>query len=138
MIRMIAFMLLCASPTLAETLVATRTIPARSIIGPDDLLLRDVNVVGGISDPMLAIGKEARVALYAGRPIRTGDLAAPAIIERNQIIQLVYRRGGVVISTEGRALERAGAGDWIRVMNLSSRTSVTAQIQESGAAHVTN
>lgn len=138
MIRLAVFLIACTTPALAETLVATRTIPARSIIGPDDLLLRDVNVVGGISDPMLAIGQEARVALYAGRPIRSGDVSAPAIIERNQIIPLIYRNGGVVISTEGRALDRAGAGDWVRVMNLTSRTSVTAQIQENGTAHVAN
>lgn len=138
MIRIFAFILVWAGPVFADTLVATRTIPARSIIGPEDLLLRDVDVVGGISDPSIAIGKEARVAIYAGRPIRAGDISAPAIVERNQIIQLIFRHGGVSISTEGRALERAGAGDWIRVMNLSSRTSVTAQIQETGAAYVAN
>lgn len=138
MIRLLPVLLLFASPLFAETLIATRTIPARTIIGPDDLALRDVNIVGGISDPSMAIGKEARVALYAGRPIRAGDLSAPAIIERNQIIPLVYQRGGISISTEGRALERGGAGDWIRVMNLSSRSSVTAEIQETGVAHVYN
>ena len=138
MIRLLSVFLLFASPVFAETLTATRTIPASTIIGPDDLALRDTNIVGGISDPSMAIGKEARVALYAGRPIRAGDLSAPAIIERNQIIPLIYQRGGISISTEGRALERGGAGDWIRVMNLSSRSSVTAEIQETGVAHVFN
>ena len=138
MIRLTAVMLLLSTSAGAEALVATRTIPARSIIGPEDLLLRDVNIVGGISDPSEAIGQEARVALYAGRPIRAGDISAPAIVERNQLIQLIYQNGAVVISTEGRAMERAGAGDWIRVMNLSSRTSVTAQVLETGAAQVTN
>jgi len=136
MIRALVLACLLANPVFADTVVATRTIPARSLIGPDDLMLRDVNVVGGLSDPAIAIGQEARVALYAGRPIRAGDLSAPAIVERNQLIPLVYQHGGVSISTEGRALERAGAGDWIRVMNLSSRTSVTAQIRETGAAYV--
>ncbi len=138
MIRLTAVMLLLSTSAGAEALVATRTIPARSIIGPEDLLLRDVTIVGGISDPSEAIGQEARVALYAGRPIRAGDISAPAIVERNQLIQLIYQNGAVVISTEGRALERAGAGDWIRVMNLSSRTSVTAQVLETGAAQVNN
>ena len=93
-------------------------------------------MAGGIADPALAIGQEARVALYAGRPIRSADLATPAIVERNQIIQIIYRQGGIVISTEGRALDRAGPGDWIRVMNLSSRATITAQIHESGVALV--
>lgn len=138
MIRICLALCLAASGPMAETLVATRTIPARSIISPEDLEYRDITVVGGVSDPSTVIGQEARVALYAGRPIRAGDISAPAIIERNQIVQLIYAQGGLMITTDGRALERAAVGDWVRVMNLSSRTSVTAQIQESGVAYVTN
>jgi len=100
-------------------------------------LLRDVTIMGGLSAPSEAIGLEARVALYAGRPIRAADIGPPAVIERNQIIPLVYRRAGIVISTEGRALDRAGPGDLIRVMNLSSRATVTAQIDAAGSAIVT-
>ena len=136
MIRVLGLMALCASPVAADTLVAARTIPARSIIGPEDIIVRDTDVVGGITDPALAIGKEARVALYAGRPIRAGDLSVPAIVERNQIVRLVYENGGIMILTEGRALDRAGPGDWIRVMNLSSRATVSAIIDSSGTARV--
>ena len=136
MIRVLGLMALCAGPVAADTLVAARTIPARSIIGPEDIIVRDTDVVGGITDPALAIGKEARVALYAGRPIRAGDLSVPAIVERNQIVRLVYENGGIMILTEGRALDRAGPGDWIRVMNLSSRATVSAIIDSSGTARV--
>jgi len=134
MIRAVFLLSFLCGPVVAETLIATRTIPARSIIAAEDVLLRDIEVLGGVSDPAVAIGQEARVALYAGRPIRAADLSAPAIVERNQVIQLVYQHGGITISTEGRALERAGPGDWIRIMNLSSRTTITAQIHQSGVA----
>lgn len=136
MMRFVAFFWVLAVPAVAETIVATRTIPARSIIGVDDILVREVDVAGALSVPDLVIGQEARVALYAGRPIRAGDIGPPAVIERNQIITLVYRQGGVVISTEGRALDRAGPGDIIRVMNLTSRTTVSAQIDATGTALV--
>ena len=136
MIRLMVIFFALATPIAAETLVAARTIPARNIIGPDDILIRDVSVAGALNDPNFAIGQETRVALYAGRPIRAGDIGPPAVIERNQIISLIYRRGGVVISTEGRALDRAGPGDVIRVMNLTSRTTVSAQIDATGAALV--
>lgn len=136
MIRLASLLCCLGSLAGAETLIAARTIPARTILAPEDILIRDVSVAGGMADPALAIGQEARVALYAGRPIRLADLATPAIVERNQIIQIVYRQSGIVISTEGRALDRAGPGDWIRVMNLSSRATITAQIHESGVAFV--
>lgn len=120
----------------ADALVATRTIPAQSIIGYDDLQLRDIEVSGGEVDLLLFVGMESRVALYAGRPVRVGDVGAPAIVERNQIIGLVFQQNGLRISTEGRALARAGPGDIIRVMNLSSRNTIRARIDENGDAIV--
>ncbi len=121
---------------LAETLVAARTIRAQELIGPEDLILRDVQMAGGLADPAVVIGMEARVAIYAGRPIRPGDIGTPSVVDRNEVIPLIYSSGGLRISTEGRALGRAGPGEIIRVMNLSSRTTVTARIDQYGAAHV--
>lgn len=136
MIRGLIIAALWVSPSFADTLVAARTIPARTIIGPNDVLMRDIDIAGGLDAPSLAVGQEARVALYAGRPIRLGDIGQPAIVERNQIVTLVYRQANIVISTEGRALDRAGFGDLIPVMNLTSRTTVTARIDETGTAVV--
>ena len=135
---MIRFLiLLClATPAAADTVVAARTIRAQTLIMPEDLLIRDRSIPGGIEDPAQIIGMEARVALYAGRPILPGDLGFPAVVERNQIISLYYERSGLVISTEGRALDRAGPGDLIRVMNISSRSTVTARIGADGAGYV--
>jgi len=136
MIRFFVIFVCLANPIAAEVAVAARTLPARAIIGPEDIIMQDLSVAGGIVDAAHAIGQEARVALYAGRPIRSGDIGPPAVVERNQIILLVYTHGGIVISTEGRALDRAGPGDLIRVMNLSSRATVTAQIDGAGTAIV--
>lgn len=135
MIRML-LLLLFATPLQAETLVVVRTLPAQTIIEPDDLVTRDMVVPGSVSDPLLLVGMETRVALYAGRPIRPGDVGFPAIVERNQIISMTYEAGGIVIRTEGRSLERAGPGDIIRVMNLASRSTVTARIGTDGVAYV--
>ena len=67
--------------------MAARTIPAKTVIGPDDLLMREVAATGGVTDPQQIIGREARVALYAGRPIRRADVGPPAVVERNQIVR---------------------------------------------------
>lgn len=136
MIRALAFLCTLTGPATAETLVAARTIPAQSIIGPDDLTLSPQIIPGGATDPAAIVGMETRTALYAGRPIRPGDVILPAVVDRNQIIILTYQRDGLAISTEGRALGRAGPGDLIRVMNLSSRTTVTARIGVDGTGYV--
>lgn len=129
-------MVLLAGPTAADTLLAARTIPAQSIITAEDLVASPQTIPGSVSDPDSIIGMETRVALYAGRPIRQGDVGFPAVVERNAIIILTYQRNGLAISTEGRALGRGGPGDLIRVMNLTSRATVTARIGVDGAGYV--
>lgn len=120
----------------ADSLVATRTIRAQSILGPADVALTSESHPGALADPAEALGREARVALYAGRPIRAGDLGAPAIVDRNQRVALVYTSGGLAITAEGRALGRGGIGDDIRVMNLSSRSTVKGRIGPDGVVRV--
>ena len=137
MIRLAALLTLLAGPAMAETIIAARTIPARTVIAATDILVDGGTVPGAASEPAAVIGAEAKVALYAGRPIRPGDIGVPAVVERNEIIPLIYSGNGLFISTDGRALDRASPGEVIRVMNISSRNTVSARITEDGAAYVT-
>ena len=134
---LLAALFLAPPPALADYLVSTRTIRAKTVLTPDDLMLRAGDLPGAIATPVAAIGLETRATLYAGRAIRPEDLGAPAIIERNQSLPLIYRATGLEIRVEGRALDRAGVGDTIRVMNASSRTIVNARLAADGAAYVT-
>jgi len=134
--RLLLLMLAAAGPVSAEALVPNRTIPARTVIQPGDIGVSDLVVPGAMVDPAAVIGMETRVALYPGRPIVAADLALPATVERNAVLPLVYASAGLLITTEGRALDRAAPGDVIRVMNLESRTTVTARIGADGAAYV--
>ncbi|MFU8776470.1 MAG: flagellar basal body P-ring formation chaperone FlgA [Roseovarius sp.] len=120
-----------SAPALADVIVATRTIRPQEILGAADLLLKKGE---GQNDLSLAdlIGQEARVALYPGRPVRAGDVGPPTVVERNQVVPLIYLRGGLEIMTEGRSLDRAGIGDHVRVMNLASRATVSGRVTPSG------
>lgn len=133
--RVIAALVL-AQPAFADSLVATRTIRAQSVIGPDDLTLVDAEVPGAATDLAEALGLEARVAIYAGKPVRLSDLGAPALIDRNQVVTLVYLAGGLTISTEGRAMGRGAEGDVIRVINLASRSTVSGRVGPGGVVYV--
>lgn len=130
--------LLAASPISADIVVATQTIRANSIITPDLVGLKRGDVVGVYSDLDAVIGFEARRSIYPGRPVRRGDVGAPALVERNQIVALVYSGGGLNIKTEGRSLDRAGAGERLRVMNLGSRTTVSGTVMADGSVQVSN
>ncbi|MCY1128698.1 flagellar basal body P-ring formation chaperone FlgA [Frigidibacter sp. RF13] len=120
----------------AETLVAARTIPARTILAVEDLEPGLKPVAGAVEDPADAIGMEARITIYKGFPIFAEKLAAPALVERNAKVILLYRTAGLSITAEGRALARAGAGEVIRVMNVASRTTVTGTVTADGTVIV--
>lgn len=124
------------SAATAQSLVATRTIRSHAIIKPDDVTLKDVVIPGSLTSLEDAVGLEARVVLYAGRPIRPGQVGPAAIIERNQIVMLVYARGGLRIMADARSLGRAGVGDFVRVMNLTSRTTITGIVGTDGTVTV--
>ena len=132
--KTIAFLLvlLSATPAYAQSVIAARTIRAQTIITAEDILITEDAIDGAYTRLDEVIGFESRVALYAGRPVRSGEVGPPALVERNQIVPLIYQGGGLVISAEGRALGRAGLGESIRVMNLASRQTVSGRIRADG------
>lgn len=136
MARALVFLVVFAMPVSAESLVATRVIRAQTLISAGDVTLVDAEIAGALANPEDVEGLEARVTLYPGRAIRVTDIGPPALVERNQIVTLIYSAGGLGITTDGRALARGGLGDVIRVMNLSSRTVLVAQVAEDGSLRV--
>ncbi|MCP5037105.1 MAG: flagellar basal body P-ring formation protein FlgA [Rhodobacteraceae bacterium] len=129
-------LLMLARPALGESVVATHTIRSQTILTANDVNLIDTDIAGTYLSPAEVIGMEARVVLYAGRPIRIDDIGPPAVIERNQIVTLYYSTGGLMIAADARALGRAGIGDALRVMNLASRSTVTGWVQQDGSVSV--
>lgn len=127
---------LCPVPVKAETLIAARTIRSQSVLTRDDVVVADHNTPGALRDPADAVGLETRVVLYAGRPVRAADIGPVTLIDRNQVIPLIFTTGGLTITTEGRALERGGIGDSLRVMNIASRTTVTGWVAPDGSVRV--
>lgn len=132
----LAVLVFVAPPVWAEILVPVRTIRAREIVAAEDLVVKSADVSGALSDPGQVVGLEARAVLYPGRPIRPGDVGTPAIIDRNDLVTLIYSQGGLRIETEGRALGRGGAGEMVRVLNSASRTTITGRIRADGRIEV--
>ncbi|MDG2453376.1 MAG: flagellar basal body P-ring formation chaperone FlgA [Paracoccaceae bacterium] len=125
-----------AAPVSAETVLASRTIRPQTIIAPSDIVLHSANTEWAADHPDLVVGMEAKVALYAGRPIRVEDVGPPATVERNQIILITFSNDGLTMKTEARSLSRGGPGDRIRVMNLASRATISARILKDGTVSV--
>ncbi|MBC7739447.1 MAG: flagellar basal body P-ring formation protein FlgA [Candidatus Saccharibacteria bacterium] len=131
-------LLMFSGPAMADSLIATHTIRAQTVLTAEDFTTVDADIPGALSDPAAVIGLEAKVTIYAGRPLTANAVGAAALVERNQTVSLVYNAGGLSILTEGRALSRGGAGDVIKVMNLSSRTTVNGTVRTDGTVSVTS
>lgn len=135
-LALIVLCLLCPMAALSEVVVPTRTIRANSIVSPTDVALKDLQNDNGFFHLGDVIGQEARTTLYAGRPILVDDIGPPAIVARNQVVLLVFSSKGLIITTEGRSLQRGSVGDRIRIMNLSSRATLFGHVQQDGTVRV--
>lgn len=126
-----------AQSAAADVVTPTRTIRPGALITSTDLTVKAGERPGTFDRLSDVIGQEARTALYAGRPIPFEAIGPPAIVNRNQIVPLFFNVGSLMISTEGRALERGGVGDRVRIMNLSSRATLFGFVQADGTIKVT-
>jgi flagella basal body P-ring formation protein FlgA len=127
---------LVAGDALADIVVPTRTIRAKEPLSLQDFEVRPGELRGVVNTLAFLEGMEARVALYPGRPIRLQDVGPPALVDRNEIVVLVFATGGLQIRADGRALSEGALGDRVRVMNLASRSTLFGTVAEDGTVHV--
>ncbi|MFP7569301.1 flagellar basal body P-ring formation chaperone FlgA [Marivita sp. S2033] len=125
-----------ATPAFADTVFALKTLRAKDVITADSVHVKDTDVAGALRSLDAAIGQEVKRAVYAGRPILAANITKPALVERNQVVQASFILNGLTIDTEVRAMERGSAGDIIRAMNMTSRATIHAEIQDDGRLKV--
>lgn len=127
---------LSAQQLCADILVPVRTIRPGQVIELDNLNIKGQDIPHAITRHDDIVGLEAKSVLYTGRPIYPQDVGPAALVERNQLVTLVFQSSGLNIATEGRALERGALGDYVKVLNLASRKTVWGRIQASGVVRV--
>lgn len=127
---------LSAGAVFAQSVTPVRAIRSNTMIAAEDLALGEEAVPGGVEAIEDAAGMEAKVALYPGRAILMSQLRQPALVERNAVVRMSYASGPLKIVTEGRALDRGAAGELVRVMNLTSKQTVTGVVAADGSIEV--
>ncbi|HVV60432.1 MAG TPA: flagellar basal body P-ring formation chaperone FlgA [Pseudolabrys sp.] len=84
------------------------------------------------------VGRAARNALRAGRPLRSFDLMKPDLVQRNDPVTLVYRVPGIMLTVRGKAIESGTEGDVISVLNEQSKRTVQGVVTGPGHVLVTS
>lgn len=115
-----------AVPAAASEILAARNIRAGAVIEAGDIVPPDSPA--GLREAAGLIGLEAARTIAKGQPLNKSDLRAPTLVARNAMVTMEFVRGALTIATEGRALDPGGAGDRVRVMNLTSKRIVTATV----------
>jgi flagella basal body P-ring formation protein FlgA len=84
-----------------------------------------------------AIGLAARHALRPGQPLRAADLMKPEIVQRNDVVTIVYQAPGLVLTLRGKAQDSGALGDQVAVLNEQSKRVVQGTIVAPGRVTVT-
>jgi flagellar basal body P-ring formation protein FlgA len=120
----------------AETLAVAHPVARGEVLKQSDVIVerRDRREVRGdiLKDPEQAVGLAARNALEPGRPLRVSDLMKPQVVQRNEMVTLVYRVPGIMLTVRGKATENGAEGDLISVLNEQSKRTVQGIVSGPG------
>ncbi len=126
----------------AEAPVLVNQVAAGDIIKKDDIkwirtrarrLQKDV-----ILDANDLIGKTPRRGrgLGPGTPVRKSEVRRPVLVPKGSLVTIMLRSPGMVLTSQGKALENGSTGDTIRVANTRSKTVIDATVTGSGRVSV--
>jgi flagellar basal body P-ring formation protein FlgA len=89
-----------------------------------------------VLDPDAIVGHQARRALRASEPLRGYDLQDAILVNRGDLVTLMFEARGIQLSVRARAMENAADGELARFVNLQSNRTVEAMVDGPGRARV--
>lgn len=111
-----------------EVAMVARTVGRGDVLKQGDVVMvrrpRRDTPADAITDRDRAAGLAARHALQPGRPLRSADLMKPELVNRNDIVTLIYQVPGITLTARGRASEGGAEGDVIGVLNEHTKRVV--------------
>ena len=126
------------SAATVEALALTRNLATGEVVGPDDVAWTTVQAhqapVSAPQDANDVIGLSARRPMRAGQVLNSRDLAAPQVIARNDMVEVLYQVGGIELTITGRAQRNAALGEPVTILNLQSGRLIEAVAVAEGRA----
>ena len=113
-----------------EVLTYNRSLSSGDIVQAEDLSYSQVLAQAVPSDaPRTAdevIGMSVKRPLRTGQAVSIRDLLAPVVIHRDDLVQVTYRDGSIILSLEAKAMSNAAVGELFALQNTSSKKSIEA------------
>lgn len=124
-----------------QVLALEQPVARGQVVTANMVALRDVTQRSLSSDVLThadqALGLAAKRALRPGQPLRAGDLQAPLVLRRGDVVSMVFSAPGIRLTTAARALEDGAVGDTVAISNLRSKRTVYAVVESASLVRVT-
>jgi flagella basal body P-ring formation protein FlgA len=124
-----------------EYLVSARALSLGQVVVEADLAKQRGDLTelpdGVLSEPKQAIGRTLAVSLGAGRPLRADALKLPLVVQQGQGIKVISVGNGFQVSSDGRALNNAAAGQVVQV-RLRNGNVVSGIARSEGIVEVSH
>ncbi len=116
--------------------VARRAVPRGGVLTAADVRLEERSL-RGLHPTVLthadeAIGRHATVALAPGAILTARAVEAPVLVEKGDSVRVAIETPGLRLVVPAEALDSAGLGERIRVLNPSSGREFTAEVIAHG------
>ena len=82
-----------------------------------------------------AVGLAVRQPVRSGQALRRLDLMRPELVHRDDNVTLVYAVPGILLTTQGKAVDAGSEGDMINVVNVQTKRTIQGVV--TGANRVT-
>lgn len=120
-------------------LVSARPLTQGQMLSNDDVIAQSGDLAemptGILTDPTQAVGKTVTLSVTSGRPIRSDMLRQPFSVQQGQTVKVVSRGPGFEVTSEGRALNNATAGQVTQVRTGSGQT-LSGVAQSGGSVEI--
>lgn len=125
---------------LLDVPVPNRAIAPGEILTAADFNARALPAIGmgrfAVVDLQALVGQEVRRLLPEGRVVQSQSLQAPRAVKRGEKLMLSYRNNALEVTAPARALEDAGLGETVRVLNINSNKTITGIARGNGRVEV--
>lgn len=82
------------------------------------------------------VGKVSKKTLLPNVPVISASVREPYLIKQGQATVVVFQQGGLVILATAVPLEAGSAGDFIKLRNVDSGTTIHGVVQSDGTVRV--
>lgn len=119
---------------------ASRNLKKGGILAEKDIYMAKKNITrlnrGALTDMSSVVGYALKNDVSADDPIREPMLNKAALVMKGEMVTILAELRGIRITAPGRALEKGGPGDPVKVQNLMSKKSIYAKVVDGATVKV--